>query len=123
MASGSIPYHGGEQFFRSATAEEIQPPIPIRESTVVAAGKTTYQRYCIQCHGPHFDGNGTVGQSFAPLPGDLRSEKVQSMAEGSLFKEISYGIPGGRQPALATTIAVNDRWNVIAFLKSLGVRE
>jgi mono/diheme cytochrome c family protein len=123
MASGSIPFHGGEQIFRSAAPEEIQPPFPLTGTAVIAAGKTTYQRYCIQCHGPHFDGYGTVGQSFAPTPGDLRSDKVQSMPEGSLFKEISYGIPGGRQPALATTIAVNDRWNVIAFVKSLGLRE
>jgi hypothetical protein len=40
-----------------------------------------------------------------------------------LFKEISYGIPGGRQPALATTVAVNDRWHAIAYVKSLGQRQ
>jgi hypothetical protein len=57
-----------------------------------------------QCHGPNFDGYGTVGQSFAPPPGDLRTAKIQSMSPGSLFKEISYGIPDGRQPALATTM-------------------
>jgi hypothetical protein len=44
------------------------------------------------------------------------------MPQGTLFKEISYGIPNGRQPPLATTIAVTDRWRIIAFLKSLGPR-
>jgi hypothetical protein len=39
-----------------------------------------------------------------------------------LFKEISYGIPGGRQPALATTMTPEERWQSIALVKSLGVR-
>ena len=88
-----------------------------------SAGKTAYHYYCIHCHGNHFDGYGTVGQSFAPPPGDLRSAKVQSMSDGRLFKEISYGIPGGRQPALATTMGVADRWHAIAYVKSLSLRE
>jgi hypothetical protein len=77
-----------------------------------------------QCHGKNFDGYGTVGQSFAPPPGDLRTAKrVQSMPPGMLFKEISYGIPDGRQPALATTMTVDERWQAIAFVKSLGQRQ
>jgi hypothetical protein len=44
------------------------------------------------------------------------------MPVGTLFKEISYGIPGGRQPALATTIAAHERWQIIAYVKSLGER-
>jgi mono/diheme cytochrome c family protein len=65
---------------------------------------------------------GTVGQSFTPLPGDLRSPKVQAMADGALYKEISFGKPDGRQPPLATTISMDDRWQIIAYLKSLGPR-
>ena len=88
-----------------------------------AETKQGYLTYCAQCHGNHHDGKGTVGQSFAPLPGDLRSKKVQTMPEGVMFQEISYGIPKGRQPALATTIAVEDRWKIIAYIKSLGIRK
>jgi mono/diheme cytochrome c family protein len=122
MAAGSVPYSGGEALYRIATDEEITPPFSLSDPSAVTAGKTTYQYYCIHCHGKYFDGYGTVGQSFAPPPGDLRSPRVQSMHPGLLFKEISYGIAGGRQPPLAATIAVDDRWNAIAFVKSLGVR-
>jgi hypothetical protein len=45
------------------------------------------------------------------------------MPAGMLFKEISYGIPDGRQPALATTMTVDERWQAIAFVKSLGQRQ
>jgi mono/diheme cytochrome c family protein len=123
MAAGSVPFKGGEEFYRIAAAENLQAPFSLTEPTAIAAGKTDYQYFCIHCHGQNFDGYGTVGQSFAPTPRDLRSEKVQSMPAGQLFKEISFGIPGGRQPALDTTIAVKDRWYVIAYVKSLGLRK
>ena len=123
MEPGSVPVDGGEAFYRVASADEIEKPLSLEDPGVIAAGKQAYTHYCIHCHGKNFDGYGTVGQSFAPPPGDLRSEKVQSMPEGELFKEISFGIPGGRQPALATTISVEDRWNSIAYVKSLGVRD
>jgi len=123
MAAGSVPVNGGEAFYRAAAPETITSPFPLTEPTAIASGRTAYQYYCIHCHGKNFDGYGTVGQSFAPPPGDLRSTRVQSMPEGVLFKEISYGIPGGRQPPLATTVAVNDRWCTIAYVKSLGQRQ
>ena len=123
MASGSLPVNGGEALFRAASAETLEPPFPLNDPTAITSGKTAYQYYCVHCHGHNYDGYGTVGQSFAPPPGDLRSTKVQSMPAGVMFKEISYGIPGGRQPALATTIAVENRWNVIAYVKSLGQRK
>ncbi len=123
MAAGSVPVSGGEALFRAVTVEDLKPPFDMAEPAVIDAGKTAYGYYCVHCHGKNFDGYGTVGQSFAPKPRDLRDAKVQAMAEGKLFKEISFGLPDGRQPTLATTIAPNDRWRVIAYVKSLGQRE
>jgi len=123
MDAGSVPTTGGEAFYHAAVAEDLKSPLPMTDPAVIAAGKTGYGYYCVHCHGKNYDGYGTVGQSFAPKPRDLRSAKVQTMAEGTLFKEISFGIPNGRQPALATTIAPEDRWRVIAYIKSLGQRQ
>jgi mono/diheme cytochrome c family protein len=120
---GVIPFDGGEAEYRNAKAEDLVSPFKNDDSNVVASGKLLYVIYCAQCHGKYHDGNGTVGQSFHPLPGDLQSDKVQSLPQGTLFKEISYGVPNGRQPALATTIEVMDRWRIIAYVKSLGLRK
>ena len=107
--AGLVPVNGGEAVYRV--------------SAVIARGKAVYLTYCAQCHGYNYDGNGTVGQSFAPLPTDLRSAKVQDSPAGVLFKNVSYGIPDGRQPPLHATINVDDRWKAVAFVKSLGSRE
>ena len=118
----SVPVEDGEVFDRLADPENLQPPFTLSDPAVIQMGQQGYNFYCIQCHGKHHDGLGTVGQSFAPLPGDLRSAKIQNMAAGRIFHEISYGIPGGRQPALDTTIAVRERWQIIGYVKSLGIR-
>jgi mono/diheme cytochrome c family protein len=123
MAAGVVPVSDDEALLRITKAKDLKPPFNLHNSTAIESGKELYFTFCAQCHGQNYDGNGTVGQSFAPLPTDLRSEKVQSMSAGKIFKDISYGVPKGRQPPLATTIDITDRWRIIAFVQSLGLRE
>lgn len=123
MESGVIPFDGGEAEYRTTKAEDLAFPFKEDDPKVIESGKSLYFTYCAQCHGKYHDGNGTVGQSFNPLPTDLKGERVQSMTPGAFFKEISYGIPSGRQPPLATTIEMRDRWRIVAYVKSLGLRK
>jgi mono/diheme cytochrome c family protein len=120
--AGLVPFNGGEAIYRVSAGIDLNSPVDMAQPAAIARGKAVYLIYCAQCHGYNYDGNGTVGQSFAPLPTDLRSAKVQSSPPGELFKSISYGIPDGRQPPLHSTIIQEDRWKVIAFVKSLGPR-
>ena len=122
MEEGLVPISGGEAVYRSTAGVDLTPPVKMTDLPVIARGKAVYLTFCAQCHGYDYDGNGTVGQSFQPLPADLRSLKVQTTPEGEIFKSVSHGVPGGRQPALETTITIDDRWHVVAFVKSLGVR-
>ena len=122
MDKGGIPFSGGETIYRATPGEDLKSPLSLVDSETIKNGETLSATYCTQCHGKNHDGNGTVGQSFYPLPGDLRRAKVQHMPEGVLFKEISYGVPEGRQPPLATTIDVLDRWRIIAYVRFLGLR-
>ena len=121
-AAGLVPVSGGEAIYRVTPGSELKSSVDMTQPTVIGRGKNVYHIYCAQCHGYNYDGNGTVGQSFAPLPTDLRSARVQDSPPGELFKSISYGIPDGRQPPLHSTIILEDRWKVIAFVKSLGPR-
>ena len=121
--AGLVPVNGGEEIYRVSAGNDLISPVNIAQPAVIDRGKVVYRIYCAQCHGYNYDGKGTVGQSFAPLPTDLRSAKVQDSPAGVLFKSVSYGIPDGRQPPLYATITVDDRWRVVAFVKSLGTRE
>jgi mono/diheme cytochrome c family protein len=123
MEAGVVPVSGGDAVLRATPATALKPPLALEDADVIARGKAVYFTFCAQCHGPNYGGNGTVGQSFMPLPTDFRTSTVQSKPAGDLFKSISYGIPGGRQPPLETTITIDDRWSVIAFVKSLGLHQ
>ena len=98
MESDLVPVSGGEAIFSTMDGKKLKSPYPEVNTAMITQGKKGYFTYCAQCHGKYHDGKGTVGQSFAPLPGDLRAQKVQALPEGIIFQEISYGIPNGRQP-------------------------
>jgi mono/diheme cytochrome c family protein len=124
MEQGLVPFGGGEAPLRAADPLALRSPFSAGDAAVVQRGGQLYALFCQQCHGRHHDGQGTVGQSFAPLPADLRQPAVQAQAEGLMFHEISFGRPrpGSRQPPLATTIAAADRWRIVHYVKSLGTR-
>jgi hypothetical protein len=122
MDNNAIPVDGEETFLRMAKPDSLNSPLEEKNSQDIALGKELYFTFCAQCHGKYHDGMGTVGQSFQPLPTDLQDAKVQQYTRGRLFKNISYGVANGRQPALATTIDVMDRWRIVEYVKSLGIR-
>jgi mono/diheme cytochrome c family protein len=122
MADGSVPFANSEILLRTAKPDSLLPPFDLQAASTIAQGQQGYRYYCVHCHGTNHDGYGTVGQSFAPPPGDLRSPRVQNLPSGRIFHEISYGIAGGRQPALSSTISIDDRWRIIAYIQSLGAR-
>lgn len=101
---------------RGMKADELSSPLPVSGESV-ARGRVAYGYFCIPCHGPEADGLGTVGQSFAPLPANLKSPSIQGQSDGLLFLKISQGYL--RHPPLAATVSEEDRWLIIAYLRSL----
>ena len=116
MPQGAIPVGGGVETIRTSKPDALQNPLPPTPVSV-ERGKQAYGHYCIMCHGPKGDGNGTVGQSFAPLPSNLIESPVQEQSDGELFYKISLG--SGRHPSLADTVSEEERWAVIHYLRSL----
>ena len=117
MPPDTIPITGGFQILSSANPKDLKNPLPYTQESV-DRGKEAYSYFCVHCHGPKADGNGTVGQSFAPLPTNLTGLAVQKQGDGELFSKISLGF--GRHPPLATTVSEADRWAVINYLRSLN---
>jgi mono/diheme cytochrome c family protein len=117
---GTVPVTGGVEAIRSADPAKLANPVAAGPAAV-EQGRSAYAHYCLQCHGPLLDGNGTVGQSFAPLPTDLRSRAVLDQPDGRLFSKVSFGF--ARHPPLAETVEERDRWAILRYLRALGPRE
>jgi len=117
MPTGTIPVSGGFAVLKASKPEDLKNSLP-NTREVLEQGRLAYGYFCIMCHGQYFDGNGTVGQSFAPLPTDLKTPYVQQQSDGQLFYRISFGYK--KHPPLSTTVSVEDCWAVVRYIRSIG---
>jgi hypothetical protein len=116
MDPRTVPVEDGFQVLLSADPKRLDNPVTLTPGSV-QQGKQAYGYFCVHCHGPKADGFGTVGQSFFPLPTDLKSDVVQSQSDGELYAKIRLGYK--RHPRLFTTIAEQDTWTVVNYIRSL----
>ena len=117
MPGKTIPVTGGPSTLRGTPPDQMKNPVPVNQASV-QQGRERYGHYCIMCHGLRGDGNGTVGQSFYPLPTDLGSTRVQGQSDGRLFHTITFGL--GRHPSLGFMLTEEDRWAIIYYIRSLS---
>ncbi len=95
--------------------KELKNPLPRTEATY-KRGQAKYNTYCIVCHGPTGEGDGSVVPKF-PKPPSLNSEKVQKWPDGNLYHVISAG--QNLMPSYASQVSTADRWAIIHFIRAL----
>jgi len=117
MPAHTVPVGSASETLRTVDPRTLVNPLPPGPETI-EQGRIAYGYYCIHCHGPNAEGFGTVGQSFSPLPANLKAPGVRHQSDGELFSKISLGFK--RCPPLAYTVAEKDRWAVINYLRFLA---
>ncbi|MCX6306133.1 MAG: cytochrome c [Bacteroidetes bacterium] len=76
-------------------------------------GEQLYQKNCQSCHGIPGKDNWA---KLTPPPGDLSKEKAQKQTDGEMFYRITTGkVP---MPEFRNILSEDDRWWVIAYLRS-----
>jgi hypothetical protein len=113
----TVPVEDGFQALAKAGVESLRNPLPFSKESI-EKGRLAYGYFCVQCHGSKLDGRGTVGQSFVPLPADLVSPAVLSESDGLIYSRMRLGF--GRHPVLYSTVAADDSWAIINYMRSLG---
>ncbi|HBG05670.1 MAG: cytochrome C [Geobacteraceae bacterium GWC2_58_44] len=100
----------------AAESAALKNPLP---SSIVNLnrGKVYYQYYCVFCHGDTGAGNGPVGQSYIPVPADLRTEKITRYGDGDLLRSMLTGV--GHEPVLERVVPQEHRWYLVLFVRSL----
>ncbi len=87
-------------------------------------GHEVYASYCVECHGERGDGQGRIGKTLDPSPGDFVRGKFKfGGTDRDLYDVITHGaaIKGG-DPIMASwsdMISEPDRWALVAFIRSL----
>jgi cytochrome c5 len=97
-------------------AKELHNPLS-RSPKVIAEGKANYGVFCEGCHGPKADGTGPIAMKFSIPVADLTTSQVQQENDGELFWKLSHGY--GAMPTWGDVLSEDDRWQLIAFIRSL----
>ncbi len=98
-----------------AAGRELKNPLR-RTHAVLARGQALFNTYCIVCHGPQGEGNGTIIPKF-PQPPSLQSDKVRGWPDGRIYHVVSSG--QNLMPSYASQIAPADRWSIIHYVRVL----
>lgn len=79
------------------------------------AGKETFGKRCVICHGKSGAGDGPAAKAFKGIP-DLGSKEVQALSDADIAKVITEG-KGKMQPV--KDLSKDDVANLTAFIRTL----
>lgn len=113
VARGHLPYPYAADEVEAASRQ--RNPLP-RTRVHLMRGQDRYNTYCIVCHGPGGEGDGSVVPQF-PRPPSLQSEKVRDFTDGRIFHIMTKG--QNLMPSYASQIPEQDRWAIVHFLRAL----
>lgn len=116
MDRNVVGFRQSERLIKENLSESLPGGAIKPTEEILEKGKEDYTAFCSHCHGRYLDGQGTVGQSFQPLPTNLTGKKAVDLTDRELFAVISYG--GKKSPALASSMSVESRRAVIAYLRA-----
>lgn len=92
-------------------------------------GKKVYEKRCAWCHGWEGAGDGPAAERLNPPPRDLTSGmykiKTSSFEEmfpndEDIFRMITDGMPSTSMPGWKDILSEQDRWDLVAFIKTFG---
>ncbi|MFQ5596892.1 MAG: c-type cytochrome [Nitrospiria bacterium] len=121
--------------FSVAPAPTLPPPGPYKPKMEsggeIEAGKGVYFRKCVWCHGPDGAGDGPSAIRLATKPRNFNQGtfKIRHTASGDLptdedlFNSVTHGLPGSVMPPWGGILSVEERKNVVAFIKKEMVKD
>jgi mono/diheme cytochrome c family protein len=100
-------------------AARIKNPVEASPASI-AAGKRSYTRLCIKCHGAEGAGDGT-GATGPVAPPDMTDDKWDyGGSDGEIFTVIHDGIPkSADMEGYSARMSDTDIWNVVNYVRTL----
>lgn len=118
IARGPLPLHYAATPADAIRAgEELVSPVSPENVRARTRGEQVFKSFCVPCHGPSATGMGTVTQRGVPPPPSLLAPHAVQLKDGQLFHILTYG--QNNMASYASQVSRDDRWNVIAYVRSL----
>jgi high-affinity iron transporter len=108
-----------------AEADSAAAPESTPES--ITRGAALFQANCVACHGPAADGKGAAAAAFTPPPRnflDPAAKWTKGRSPEQVFATVSNGVEGTGMAGFSAALTVDQRWDVVHYLRSLpGVQD
>ena len=88
-------------------------------SAVRVKGAAVFNKWCLRCHGPKGDGEGTSSLSLNVPPGDFTDKKrMMKQTDGALFWKIRVG--RGEMPPWQLRLNEEEIWQAVRFIRGFS---
>jgi len=105
---------------QSKDAAKMKNPVKSTPESI-AAGKTTYNKYCKFCHNEDATGNGALAPKDTHPPNLIDAKWDHGSTDGEIFENIKEGIgPKFDMKPMKAKMKDEDIWNVVNYLRSLA---
>lgn len=105
--------HTGQNVDGSLVSES---PLPVTRELLLH-GRQRFEIYCAPCHGRTGDGDGMVVRRGYKQPSSFHVDRLRMAPIGYYYYVMTNGF--GVMPSYAAQIPVEDRWAIIAYLRTL----
>ncbi len=108
----------------ASRASGLVPPreqrvAPLMTDADVEVGKRYYTESCARCHGQDGRGLTRKAQLLRVKPSDLTAEGPRASTDAQLFEAMTRGAPARDMPAFGDELDEEQRWKVVAYLRTL----
>ncbi len=114
-------YANAQDWQAPPEAKHLKNPYGVPDAIAVAQGRKIFGKLCAACHGIDGKGDPVMRKSLNPPPADLTSAKVQNQTDGEIFWKITHG--KGMMASYANVLTEQERWQVVAYIRTLGNKE
>ena len=87
-------------------------------SAETKAGKATYDKLCVSCHGADGKGNPAMAKVMGEKQLNIVSKDVQAKKDAELLKVITEG--AGKMPASGKSLNPQEQKDVLSYTRSLA---
>ncbi len=114
------PIQESEEWIAPASADRMKNPVASNEQCI-ESGKAIYTKNCYDCHGKKGKGDGPKSGDLEKNPMDFTKENFQKQSDGAIFWKITEGRKP--MPTFKKDLSEDQRWQVINYMRTLGIKK
>lgn len=109
------PYPNTNEGYEAA-GKEWKSPLEKNDANL-AEGKRLFEIFCIHCHGPEGQGNGSIVANGKFPPPPAYNGPLKDLPEGKMFHTLEYG--KNMMGSHASQLTQTERWKIIMYVQTL----